>query len=181
MGDVGDLCLCVYVCFISIWHDIALQVYSLPWSLAKAKLQIKINEQINKHDDSCAESYSDLSQTTDMHSSRNQSMVSSHNCFCRCLIILYNTSQVKKIKICCIHNYRTFCVDYRSNCVKSLSVLSILLNIFPHFLRKKLYRLVLFPLETRTNFNKTKMLNKYSAQSTWAVVNDPRFNLGFKS
>ena len=36
------------------------------------------------------------------------------------------------------------------------------------------------PLETRTNFNKTKFLNKYFAYFTWAVVDGLRFNLGFK-
>ena len=54
-------------------------------------------------------------------------------------------------------------MDYRSNCVKYLSVLSFILNLFPLFLRKKLYAIVWTTLETRTNFNKTKILNKYFA------------------
>ena len=56
-----------------------------------------------------------------------------------------------------------FCVDNRSNCVKNVSVLSFLLKTFPHFLTKKLYALVWIQLETRTDFNKTKILNKYFA------------------
>ena len=54
-----------------------------------------------------------------------------------------------------------FGVYYRSNCVKNVNVLSVLLK-FPlplHFLRKKLYTLVWIQLETRQNFNKTKILN----------------------
>ena len=47
-------------------------------------------------------------------------------------------------------------MDYRSNCVKNRSALSVLLKIFRNFLRKKLYALVWIPLETRTNFNKPK-------------------------
>ena len=54
-------------------------------------------------------------------------------------------------------------MDYRSNCVKYLSVLSFILNLFPLFLRKKLYAIVWIPLETWTNFDKTKVLNKYFA------------------
>ena len=54
-------------------------------------------------------------------------------------------------------------MDYRSNCVKNLSVQSLLLKTFSHFLRRKLYTLVWIPLEAWKNFNKTKILNKYFA------------------
>ena len=33
-----------------------------------------MNEKINKYDDSCTDSYSELSQTTDMNPSKNQSI-----------------------------------------------------------------------------------------------------------
>ena len=56
-----------------------------------------------------------------------------------------------------------FFVDYRSNCVKNLSAISFILKIYVRFLRKKLYVLVWIPLEIRTNFNKTKIFNKYFA------------------
>ena len=49
-------------------------------------------------------------------------------------------------------------MDYRYICVKSLSVLSFLLNFFPLFLRKKLYVIVWIPLKTQANVSKTKTL-----------------------
>ena len=42
---------------------------------------------MNKYDDSCTKSYSDLSQTTEMNFSRNQSMVLSINYFHKSSII----------------------------------------------------------------------------------------------
>ena len=69
----------------------------------------------------------------------------------------------KKIKIYHIYNYIIFCMDGAYNCVKHLSAQSFLLKTFSNFLKRKLYALVWIPLETRKNFNKTKILNKYFA------------------
>ena len=103
------------------------------------------------------------------------------NCAQKTPLILYNTSLVKNfLNLSHLQLYIFFCGLQVQLCKKSkCSKLS--LKTFPHFLRKKLYALVCIPLETRTNFNKTKILNKYFAWSTWAVVDGPRFNLGFKS
>ena len=57
-----------------------------------------------------------------------------------------------------------FFVDYRSNCVKNLSILSFLLKLLHIFFKKKNYiHIVWILLETRTNFSKTKIFNKYFA------------------
>ena len=65
---------------------------------------------------------------------------------------------------------------------KIVSVLSFILNLCFRFLRKKkLYALVWIPLETQTNFNKTKILSKYFAYSARVVVDGPRFNLSLES
>ena len=52
-------------------------------------------------------------------------------------------------------------MDDGSNCVKHVNAQSFLLKTFSHFLKRKLYALVWIPLETRKNFKKTKILNKY--------------------
>ena len=54
-------------------------------------------------------------------------------------------------------------MDGAYNCVKHLSAQSFLLKTFSNFLKRKLCALVWIPLETRKNFNKTKILNKYFA------------------
>ena len=65
---------------------------------------------------------------------------------------------------------------------KIVSVLSFILNLCFRFLRKKkLYALVWIPLETQTNFHKTKILSKYFAYSARVVVDGPRFNLSLES
>ena len=73
-------------------------------------------------------------------------------------------------------------MDYRSTCVnceKSKCCNFYFEKFFPLLKkRKEAYALVWIPLGTRTNFNKTKILNKYFA---WAVVDGQGFNLGFES
>ena len=77
---------------------------------------------MNKYDDSCTETYSELSQTTEMNLSRNQSMVLLMNYSAKApsqmldyaqktLLIIYNTSSVKFLKIYRVYNYIIFCAD----------------------------------------------------------------------
>ena len=49
----------------------------------------------------------------------------------------------------------------------------MLFKKFSPFFKKKLYALVWIPLEAQTNFNKTKILNKYFPYSKWAFVYSP--------
>ena len=73
---------------------------------------------MNKYDDSCTESYSELSQTTDMNSSRNQSMVLSINYFAKAPSQMLNYAQKTSLilynnffNIYCIYHYIiSFCV-----------------------------------------------------------------------
>ena len=108
-------------------------------------------------------------------------------------LIIYSTSQVKNFKFYRIYNYIiVFVCGLQVELCKRFKCSKFCFKTFFPFLRgkkkkkpnkktKKLYTLMWIPPETRTNFNKTKILNKYFAQSTWATVDGPRFNLGFES
>ena len=105
-----------------------------------------------------------------MNLSRNQSMVLLMNYSAKApsqmldyaqktLLIIYNTSSVKFLKIYRVYNYIIFCADWRSNCVKNLKCSKFYFkSLFPFFKKKKLYALVWIPLETRTNLTKPKSL-----------------------
>ena len=54
------------------------------------------------------------------------------------LLIIYNTSSVKFLKIYRVYNYIFFCADLRSNCVKNLKCSKFYFkSLFPFFKKKK--------------------------------------------
>ena len=105
-------------------------------------------------------------------------------------LTLYNTSQVFFFQDLLYLSLHNFLVCIIGPTVKNLSVLGVHLKLSPHFFKEKTICTSvdstgdsekLQEYQGQKNFKKIKILNKHFAESTWAVVDGPKFNIGFKS